>query len=293
MWKVITAIVADQITFLSEKHQLLPKHHFGGHPGCTTTDAMHLLMLRIKAAWCLGKVAAILFLDIKGTFLNAVPERLVHNLRKWKLPTKYINFVNNMLHDRVTMLKFNSFASDAIQINNSISQGDPLSMVLYQFYNANLLDIPNSRDKDAMAFVDNSFRLVVVDSFEEVHIKLADMMGRVGSVAEWSTCYDPGPYHQFSLIFHHFILRSWSLIPHSFPYAPLGPPLNHLTSHLMDHLTIPQSDITCHHSAVRSTPQHHHLTYYGLPAHCHIMIDRQLMMELYLELPAHDEPYYT
>jgi len=23
------------------------------------------------------------------------------------------------------------------------------------------------------------------------------------------------------------------------------------------------------------------------------MIDRQLMMELYLELPAHDEPYYT
>jgi len=61
----------------------------------------------------------------------------------------------------------------------------------------------------------------------------------------------------------------------------------------MDHLTILQSDITCHHSAVCSTPQYHHLTLYGLPAHCHIMMDRQLMMELYLELPAHDEPYYT
>jgi len=106
-------------------------------------------------------------------------------------------------------------------------------------------------------------------------------------------CYDPGPYHQFSAIFYHFISRSWSLVPHSFPHAPLGPPPNHLTSHLMDHLTIPQSDITCHHSAVRSTPQHHHLTHYGLPAHCHVMMDRQLMMELYLELPAHDEPYYT
>jgi len=67
-------------------------------------------------------------------------------------------------------------------------------------------------------------------------------------------CYNPGPYHQFSLIFRHFILRSRSLVPHSFPYAPLGPPPNHLTSHLMNHLTIPQSDITCHHSAVRSTP---------------------------------------
>ena len=100
-------------------------------------------------------------------------------------------------------------------------------------------------------------------------------------------CYDPGPYHQFSAIFPPFILCSQSLVPHSFPYIPLGPPPNHLTSHLMDHLTIPQSDITCHHSAVRSTPQHHHLTLYGLPAHCHVM------MELYLELPAHDEPYYT
>ena len=50
--------------------------------------------------------------------------------------------------------------------------------------------------------------------------------------------------------FTHFILHSWSLISYSFPHAPLGPSPNHLTSHLMDYLTIPQSDITCHHSAV-------------------------------------------
>jgi len=91
-------------------------------------------------------------------------------------------------------------------------------------------------------------------------------------------CYDPGPYHQFSTIFRHLFLCSRSLIPHSFPYALLGLPPNHLTSHLMDHLIILQSDITCHHSAVRSTPQHYHLAHYGLPAHCHVMIDCQLMM---------------
>jgi len=37
--------------------------------------------------------------------------------------------------------------------------------------------------------------------------------------------------------------------------------------------------------------QHHHLTLYGLPAHDALFLDRQLMMELYLELPCHDEPY--
>ena len=60
----------------------------------------------------------------------------------------------------------------------------------------------------------------------------------------------------------------------------------------MDHLTIPQSTITCHHSTVCSILQHHHLTLYGLPAHDMLFLDHQLMMELYLELPAHDKPYY-
>ena len=97
MWKIMSTIMADQITFITEKHQLLPSHHFGGRPGRTTTDAMHLLALRIKSAWRAGKVASVLFLDIEGAFPNAVPERLVHNLRKQKVPEKYTKFVSNML----------------------------------------------------------------------------------------------------------------------------------------------------------------------------------------------------
>jgi hypothetical protein len=37
MWKVMTAIVTDHLSFLAEKHQLLPPHHFGRRPGHTTT----------------------------------------------------------------------------------------------------------------------------------------------------------------------------------------------------------------------------------------------------------------
>jgi hypothetical protein len=95
MWKVLTAVIANQITFLTESQQLLPANHFGGRPGHTTTDAMHLLMLKIKSAWRAGKVASALFLDIEGAFPNTVLERLIHNLRKWKIPSKYINFINS------------------------------------------------------------------------------------------------------------------------------------------------------------------------------------------------------
>ena len=80
MWKVVTAVVASLITYVTEKHQLLPANHFGGRPGRATTDAMHLLVNKIKAAWRTGKVSSVLFLDIEGAFPNANPERLVHNL---------------------------------------------------------------------------------------------------------------------------------------------------------------------------------------------------------------------
>ena len=201
MWKVMTAIVADQITFITENHQLLPSHHFGGRPGRTTTDAMHLLTLRIKSAWRAGKVAAVLFLDIEGAFPNAVPERLVHNLRKRKVPEKYAKFVSNMLQDRVTTLRFDGYTSPPIQIDNGIGQGDPLSMVMYQYYNADLLDIPNNKDEDTMAYVDDSLMIAIAENFKEAHEKLADMMGREGGVAEWSSTHNsPLEFSKLALI---------------------------------------------------------------------------------------------
>jgi len=184
-----------------EKHQLLLKNHFGGCPGCTTTDAMHLLMLRIKAAWHAGKVVAVLFLDIEGAFPNAVPKRLIHNLRKRGIPRKYTKFINNMLWGRVTTLKFDGYSLAPIHIDNGIGQGDPLSMIMYQYYNADLLDIPSNKDEDTMAFVDDSFMLVIADNFKEVHKMLADMMGREGGVAEWSTSHNsPLEYTKLALM---------------------------------------------------------------------------------------------
>jgi len=45
----------------------------------------------------------------------------------------------------------------------------------------------------------------------------------------------------------------------------------------LDHSTVN------YHMPLLCSPQHHHLTRYGLPAHDALSIDRQLMMELYLD----------
>jgi hypothetical protein len=201
MWKVITAIVANHITYVMEKHQLLSANHFGGHPGQTTVEAMHLLTNRIKAAWRLGKVTSVLFLDIEGTFPNANLERLVHNLRKQQVPLHYVNFIHNMLKERVTTLRFNGYTIERIPIDNGIGQGNPLSMVMYQYYNVDLIDIPKHPDKDAVAYVDNAFMLALGKDFPSAHQRIAAMMSREGGVENWSKMHSsPLKYSKLALI---------------------------------------------------------------------------------------------
>ena len=201
MWKILTAIIASHITFLTEKHKLLPPNHFGGRPGRTTTDALHVLAHKIKDTWRAGNIAAVLFLDIEGAFPNAVPLKLVHNLRKHRIPGKYVDFVEKMLMDRHTMLKYNGYTSEPIVLDNGIGQGDPLSMVLYQYYNADLLDIPRGKYKDALAYVDDTIMVATAETFTEAHTMLADMMEREGGVSDWSRTHNsPLEYTKLALI---------------------------------------------------------------------------------------------
>ena len=54
--KLLSALIADRVSFILKTHNLLPSMHFGGHPGCSTTDSLHLLETTIRHAWRQGKV---------------------------------------------------------------------------------------------------------------------------------------------------------------------------------------------------------------------------------------------
>ena len=80
--KILTSIVAEQLSQTVEQHHLLPKTHFGGRPGRSTADAVHYLIHKICTAWRTNKVVSVLFLDVEGAFPNAVTAKLIHNLKK-------------------------------------------------------------------------------------------------------------------------------------------------------------------------------------------------------------------
>jgi hypothetical protein len=186
MGKVITSIVTEQLTFYTEKFALLPPLHFRGRPTHTTNDTIHYLVYKIKDAWCKKQVISVLFLDIEGAFPNAVNEKLIMNLTKRRIPLLIVHFVINMLIGRTTHLKFDNHKSDSINIDNGIGQGDPLSMVLYQYYNADLLDILNSPSEFTAAYVDNAILVATAKTFKEMHRTLSTMMTREDGVLQWA-----------------------------------------------------------------------------------------------------------
>jgi ribonuclease HI/exonuclease III len=200
--KVLTAIVAEDISQLAERHQLLPKTHFGGRPGRTTTDAIHYLVHRVKEAWRNNKVASVLFLDVEGAFPNAVTERLLHNLRRRRIPAVYITFIEQLLTGRRTRLKFDDFISESLNILNGIGQGDPLSMILYILYNADLLEIIVGNGEDSAGFVDDIALIAVGDSFEESTGKLEQLMTKEGGGLEWSREHNSNFETSKSVVLH-------------------------------------------------------------------------------------------
>ena len=184
---MLTALVAENISSLVECHQLLLKTHFGGCPGQTTTDTVHYLTQCIKGAWQKGKVASILFLNVKGTFPNAVTDRLIHNLRRRKIPAIYVTFIKQLLTRRCMRLKFNNFISESINILNGIGQRDPLSMILYILYNTDLLEITGDKEhEDSLGYVNDIALIAIGVNVEETNRRLQHIMTKEDGGLQWS-----------------------------------------------------------------------------------------------------------
>lgn len=140
---------------------------------------------------------------MEGAFSNVVIEQLIHNLRKQRIPSTYIKFIKQLLTGRQTRLKFDNFISESIAILNRIGQGDPLSMILYILYNADLLEITGDKEKeDALGFVDNTALMVIGDSFQEMTARLEELMSKEDGGVQWSVDHNSRFETSKSVVLH-------------------------------------------------------------------------------------------
>ncbi|OJA16373.1 hypothetical protein AZE42_13983, partial [Rhizopogon vesiculosus] len=142
-------------------------------------------------------------------------------MRTRRIPKGIIDFTELVLTDRKTQLHFDDFTSDWININNGIGQGDPLSMILYIIYSADLVDIAEPRRRRAplreltLAFVDDTAFVAIGPDFDDTHATLKNMLDRPGGGFEWSRNHNS-----------HFETSKFALIDFSMNRNRARPPMN-------------------------------------------------------------------
>lgn len=185
--KVLSSCVAEDLTYIAEEHKLLPANHFGGRPGRTATDSLHLVTKFIKDAWRKKHVVAALFLDVTGAYPSVNILKLIQDMRKRGIPVEYTDWLEEKLNGRYTTLNFDDFSSETFRILEGADQGCPLSHLLYQFYNADLIEADDNRPEELkVGFVDDAALLASGKSFIEANSSITNMMTRVGGALDWA-----------------------------------------------------------------------------------------------------------
>jgi len=89
--KALESVIARRLSYMAETHQLLPKTLLGGQRMIFTEHTIHMLLEQIQGVWdSHTSVASLLMLDVSGAFDNVSHRRLLHNLKKRRIPTTVI-----------------------------------------------------------------------------------------------------------------------------------------------------------------------------------------------------------
>jgi hypothetical protein len=67
-------------------------------------------------------------------------DQLIHNMRMKGILLQYTNWVWNRLQGCCTRIQFDDVLSDPLDVDNGCDQGDLISVILYHFYNAGLIE---------------------------------------------------------------------------------------------------------------------------------------------------------
>ena len=140
-------------------------------------DLLHYVTKYVKDAWRKNEVVSALYLDVKSAFPSLMLEHLLHDMRRQGTPSAYIYWIRHKMEGHTMMLVFDGFISELITLNRGIYQGCPLSGILFQFYNADLIDgYDPKKGKTAVAFMDDALMLACAKNLLEVNTKLVAML---------------------------------------------------------------------------------------------------------------------
>jgi hypothetical protein len=165
--KVLKFVIARRINDLTKTHDLLSVNQMNERKNRSCETILKLLTKQIHTIWNMNKnkITTLLNMNVIETYDHVSREKLLHNLKKRRISTWIVTWTNNFMQDKKINFIVKTRQTIMNNINVDISQKSLMSLILYLFYNANLLKLLEQ----------SSRKMIVIDFVNDINIFIYDI----------------------------------------------------------------------------------------------------------------------
>jgi hypothetical protein len=165
--KVLKSMIARRISDLTKIHNLLFVNQMNERKNRSCETILKLLTKQIHTIWNMNKnkITTLLNMNVIEAYNHVSRERLLHNLKKRRISTWIIAWTDNFMQNRRISLIVKAKQTIMSNVNVDISQKSSMSLILYLFYNANLLKLLEQ----------SSCKMIVIDFMNDINIFIYDI----------------------------------------------------------------------------------------------------------------------
>ncbi len=160
--KILKSMIARRINDMTKTHDLFFVNQMSERKSRSCDTVLKLLTKQIHTIWNMNKdkITTLLSMNVMKAYDHVSRERLLHNLKKRRISTWIVIWTDNFMQDRKINLIVKTRQTIINNVNVDISQKSSMSLILYLFYNANLLKL----------FEQSSRKMIVIDFVNDINI---------------------------------------------------------------------------------------------------------------------------
>jgi hypothetical protein len=164
--KTLKSIIVRRISNLAETHKLLLETQMSERRRRACETTLKLFTKQIHTVWNMSKnkMTTLLNLNVIDAYDHVSRERLIHNLRKRRISNWIIAWIDSFMQNKCTTLKVDEQSTFMSQIKVDISQNFFVSLILYLFYNADILKV----------FERFKYKITIIDFVDDINILTYD-----------------------------------------------------------------------------------------------------------------------